>query len=57
MHPPDGASMTMPPRQDRAGGLYLQGYLAHTKRPPPSWKTEGPYAYSYCRVLGGRCFL
>ena len=32
----------------------LQGYLAHKKQPPPR-TTIGPWAYSYCRVLGGRC--
>ena len=33
----------------------IQGYFAHKKRPPP--RTIGPWAYSYFRVLGGRCFL
>ena len=35
----------------------IQGYLAHKKLPPPSRNTIGRLAYSYCRVLGGDCFL
>ena len=35
----------------------LQGYLAHKKCPPPPRTTIGPWAYAYCRVLGGVGFL
>ena len=39
------------------GSTALQGYLAHKKHLPPPRTTIGPWAYSYCSVLGGRCFL
>ena len=37
--------------------LWIQGYLAHKKPPPPPRTAIGPYAYAYCRVLGGGVFL
>jgi len=41
-------------RPHRASRLPLQGYLAHKEQPPPPRTTIGPWAYSYCRVLGER---
>ena len=35
----------------------LQGYLAHKKQPPPPRTTMGPWVKTYCRVLGGGCFI
>ena len=47
---PPTPALSVPPEQ-------VQGYLAHRKTPTPLRTTIGPWAYSYCRVPGGRYFL
>ena len=44
-------------RSSRTQGQLVHGYLAHKKQPHPPRATIGPWAKSYGRVLGGRCFF